>query len=102
MRIVADTNTVVSGLLWQGSPRRLMDAARRQAVQLCSSPELLDELADVIGRPKFERRLRNAGVTAKSLVRDYTRMAEIVQAPALLQAVSRDPDDDQVAVLGHV
>jgi hypothetical protein len=25
MRIVADTNTVLSGLLWQGAPRRLLD-----------------------------------------------------------------------------
>ena len=27
MRIVADTNTVLSGLLWQGPPRRLLELA---------------------------------------------------------------------------
>jgi hypothetical protein len=31
MRSVADTNTVLSGLLWQGPPRRLIDLARQGA-----------------------------------------------------------------------
>ncbi len=50
MRIVADTNTVLSGLLWQGPPRRLLDLARQRAFTLCTSPTLL---AEVIARDKF-------------------------------------------------
>ena len=96
MRIVADTNTVVSGLLWQGTPRRLIDLARAQAFTLCSSPVLLAELADVLGRHKFERRILGARLTAEGLVQSYARLADVVQAPPLPQAVSRDPDDDQV------
>jgi predicted nucleic acid-binding protein len=41
VRIVADTNTVVSGLLWQGAPRRLIDASRAQQLTLITSPALL-------------------------------------------------------------
>jgi predicted nucleic acid-binding protein len=37
MRIVADTNTVLSGLLWQGPPRRLMDLARQRVLTPCTS-----------------------------------------------------------------
>lgn len=37
MRIVADTNTVLSGLLWQGPPRRLLDFARERNVSLYTS-----------------------------------------------------------------
>jgi predicted nucleic acid-binding protein len=48
MRIVADTNTVLSGLLWQGPPRRLLDLARQRAFTLCTSPTLLAGLAEVI------------------------------------------------------
>ena len=32
MRLVLDTNTVISGLLWNGPPRRLLDAAISGAV----------------------------------------------------------------------
>ena len=48
MRIVADTNTVLSGLLWQGPPRRLLDLARERRVSLYTSVTLLAEPAEVI------------------------------------------------------
>ena len=28
MKIVLDTNTVISGLLWKGAPRQILDLAR--------------------------------------------------------------------------
>ena len=56
MRIVADTNTVLSGLLWQGPPRRLLDLARERKVSLYTSVTLLAELAEVIARDKFAER----------------------------------------------
>jgi putative PIN family toxin of toxin-antitoxin system len=64
MRIVADTNTVLSGLLWQGPPRRLLDLARERALTLCTSSTLLAELAEVIVRDKFAHRVLAAGLSA--------------------------------------
>ena len=96
MRIVADTNTALSGLLWQGPPRRLIELARQRAVTLCTSTALLAELAEVIGRGKFAARVHDAGVAAAQLVEDYARLAEIVVPASLTEPVSRDPDDDLV------
>ena len=62
MRIVADTNTVVSGLLWRGKQRRILDAARDGIVELCISDALLYELEDVLSRPKFSKRLVDASI----------------------------------------
>lgn len=45
MRIVLDTNVVMSALLWRGSPHRLLETIRQRArLQLYSSPVLLEEL----------------------------------------------------------
>jgi uncharacterized protein len=96
MRIVADTNTVLSGLLWQGPPRRLLDLARQRTVTLCSSPTLLAELAEVIGRDKFVQRVRAATLSAAELVQDYERLAEVVEPQPLPAPASRDSDDDHV------
>lgn len=96
MRIVVDTNTVVSGLLWQGPPRRLIDLARESAFVLCTSLELLAELKDVIHRPKFAQRLQDVGHSAAEAVQRYRSLAVLVDAPPLLHPVSRDPDDDIV------
>jgi uncharacterized protein len=96
MRIVADTNTVLSGLLWQGPPRRLLDLARQRTVTLCTSLTLLAELAEVIGRDKFAQRVRAATLSAAELVQDYERLAEVVEPQPLPAPTSRDSDDDHV------
>ena len=53
MRVVLDTNIVVSGLLWDGRPRRLLEFGRDRLIKLLTSSALLDELFDVLGREKF-------------------------------------------------
>ncbi len=57
MRLVLDTNVVVSGLLWGGVPRRLLDLGRDGRVMLFTSSVLLDELADVLPRDRFRQLL---------------------------------------------
>ena len=96
MRIVADTNTVLSGLLWQGPPRRLIDLARQRSITLCTSLVLLAELAEVIARDKFALRVLAAKLSAAELVDDYRRLAQIIEPQVLAAAISRDPDDDHV------
>jgi uncharacterized protein len=44
MRVVADTNTIVSGLLWRGAPRKVLDEARKGTIELFTSVILLAEL----------------------------------------------------------
>lgn len=96
MRIVADTNTVVSGLLWRGAPRKLIDAARARQVTLVTSSALLAELAEVLGRDRFIVRLRQARVSARSLVEGYAGIVHWVDAAPLAGPVARDPDDDEI------
>ena len=55
MRVVADTNTIVSGLLWHGPPRRVLDAARSGALHLYTSATLLAEEGASEGRSVTER-----------------------------------------------
>lgn len=96
MRIVADTNTVVSGLLWQGAPRQLLNAGRNQRVILVTSTILLAELAEVLARDKFAARIQKAGLSARVLVEDYADIAQVIEATALTEPAARDPDDDHV------
>ena len=58
MGIVADTNTVVSGLLWHGAPRQVLDNARSGKIKLFTSAVSLAELEDVLGRKKLAERLK--------------------------------------------
>ncbi len=96
VRVVADTNTVVSGLLWQSTPRQVLDAARTSTIQLFTSAILLAELEDVLSRPKFAQRLALAGTTAHELVLGYAALAAVVEPVAIEPIIAADPDDDAV------
>jgi putative PIN family toxin of toxin-antitoxin system len=63
VKIIADTNTLVSGFLWEGPPARLVTAAMTGRIWLCSSTALLLELEEVLQRPKFAARLSVRGET---------------------------------------
>lgn len=96
MRVVADTNVVISGLLWRGNPRRVLDAARDGIIELFTSPVLLEELEDVLKREIFAVRLEAANVTVQELVEGYSALATVVDAEPIDAVIIRDPDDDAV------
>jgi putative PIN family toxin of toxin-antitoxin system len=96
MRVVADSNTVVSGLLWDGTPRQLLDAARAGQIVLFTSAVLLAELEDVLLRNKFAQRLTLAGVDAHILVFGYAALATLVEPATIAPVILADPDDDAV------
>jgi uncharacterized protein len=96
MRAVADTNVVVSGLLWQGPARELLDAGRQGAVELFTSGDLLSELEEVLQRKKFLERLTRARVQPHDLVAGYAALAVVIHPAKIAPVVLRDPDDDAV------
>lgn len=99
MRAVVDTNVLIAGLLWRGPPHALLEHARAGTLSLVSSPALLTELAEVIGRAKFDAVLARSNTSRERLLAEVRRLAEVIEPPALSQPVCRDPDDDQVLAL---
>jgi putative PIN family toxin of toxin-antitoxin system len=95
VRIVADTNTVVSALLWRGNPHRLVAAIEDHPIAFYTSRALLDELADVLGRAKLAAAVQATGKTPAQLLAQYQGFAQLVR-PRLVRVVTRDPDDDHV------
>lgn len=97
MRIVVDTNVVLSALLWRGTPHRLREAIRLQpSARLFTSAVLLAELSDVLGRPMASQRLALIGQSLRDVLADYTLAADVVLPLATPAVIAADPDDDHV------
>lgn len=96
MRLVLDTNIVVSGLIWGGVPRRLLELGRDGSVHLFTSVPLLDELADVLSREKFAELLASRGITPDFLMQRYGLLAQVVRPQRLAGTIARDADNDVV------
>lgn len=101
MRAVVDTNVLIAGLLWHGPPHTLLQHARAGRVSLVSSPALLDELADVLSRPKFNAVLLRSNTSRERALDEMRHLVELVDPPALPQPICRDPDDDQLLALAR-
>jgi len=97
VRLVLDTNTVVSGLLWKGSPHRLLAVVgEHHDITLHTSPKLLAELADVLSREKLAAAIASTQRLPDVLMRQYLAVVQIVTPAAVAPVVLADPDDDHV------
>ena len=91
MRIVLDSNVLVSALLGQGGPRRLLLILSRKHV-IVSSVQMLAELDDVLHRDKFQ--LTDGQITDYlSLIVSGSTVLDVADYPEVIRA---DPDDDVV------
>ena len=91
MKIVLDTNVLISGIYFSGPPGRILAAWRSRKLQLCVSPEILEEYLNVAERLAN----RYAGVEYEGILGLIVQKAELVQAADLPEPVSEDPDDDK-------
>jgi len=96
LRVVADTNVVLSALLWAGTPGEVLVLARDGEIQLYTSKALLDALREVLHRRKFAKQVKRTGRAAADLFRDYRRLARRVTSRQLTNRIARDVDDDAV------
>ena len=96
MKVVPDTNVLVSGLLFGGVPGRILTAWSTGAIRLVISPPILEEyrrvgLALSKGREPLVGTLE---ALLEALLVMLTVHALLVNAPPLDERVSEDPDDD--------
>lgn len=93
MKVVLDTNVVMSGIFFGGIPGQILRAWGGGAFELVLSADILEEYRDVADELAGDHsQLEDAWVPVLALL---PRNATLVQAPPLKQQVGADPDDDK-------
>ncbi|MFN4871590.1 MAG: putative toxin-antitoxin system toxin component, PIN family [Pseudanabaena sp.] len=92
IRIVLDSNVILSAALFKGStPRQALDKASITG-QILMSNEIIEELTDIFNRPKFDRysskQLRNEFLNAFLAIVENVQIVEKI-------AACRDRKDDK-------
>lgn len=92
MRLVLDTNILLSALMVRGTPPdKLYEAWRHGRFQLASAEQQLEELKRVSRRPFFQDRLTASEIGR--MVNDVRRLATMCD-PLPDVSASPDPNDD--------
>lgn len=92
MRVVLDTNVLVSALLFTGVSSELVPLWQRSAITVLLSRTILEEYLRVLSYPKFQ--LSEAEI--KSLIEEeLLPYVEVVNPRRRLRVVERDPSDNK-------
>ena len=96
VRVVPDTNVYISALLWTGIPHRLLRLAEADALTLVTTPAIMEELREVLGRAKFTLRIRTLQTSVAELMESLLSVVEVIPDLAIEPVIKRDPDDDKI------
>jgi uncharacterized protein len=92
IRVVLDTNVLISALLFGGKPQSVLEKAIRGHVGLVLSRDILNELEGVL----LEKKFFFPQEIARSLVLELEAMAEMVAPSRTIMAVKADPYDNMI------
>ena len=95
VRLVLDTNIIISGLLWGGKPLQVLELAKSGQAELFTSSPLLAELLDALRREKFAALLASQRTTPAFLMQRYELLTRFT-FPEPIERTVRDADDDLV------
>ena len=91
MRIVLDTNVLISGIFFGGSSHHILQAWKQKKIQFVISQEIYTEytrVAEVISKKYPE-------IDISEILNLIAIYSEIVQSYVLSEQVCEDPDDDK-------
>lgn len=91
MRVILDTNVLISGIFFSGPPSKILEAWADGRLKLIVSPDILEEYY----RVAENLRGRYPEVDITPVVELLTISAEIVSAEKISQPICTDPDDDK-------
>jgi len=91
MRVVVDTNVLISAVFFGGKPGHILDAWRKKKIELVISTDILAEYVDVLHRiaAKYPK------VNVSRIITLITSLGLITEARDLEEQVCADPDDDK-------
>lgn len=96
--VVYDTNILISGMIWGGTPYDCIALAQQNRVEAVTCPEILDEFWE-----KLTTKFNASPLQASEMVAELLNFHQPIKITNQLKSVTADPDDDKViecAVVG--
>jgi hypothetical protein len=92
LRVVLDTNVLISALIRKGKPRKLLRRAYEKRFILILSREMMEEFLEVCGRDYFHEFVSDD--EAARFSRMLVNLSQFVAIKSKFKVISEDPSDD--------
>lgn len=90
MKIVVDTNVVISGIFFGGNPRKIVEAIVDSNIDAYATPEIIEEYMEIIESMVK----RKQGRLNQSALYPLFSALKIIEKTSEIK-ICRDPDDDK-------
>lgn len=90
MRIVLDTNVLISGVFFGGFPRKILSSVVIGKITACATAEIINEYEEIVQ----EMIDRKQGHINKAILVPLIKAIEIIESSSRI-VICRDPDDDK-------
>ena len=91
MRIVADTNLIISSIFWSGAPYKIIRYALQKKLEIITSQEILNEVRKVLTDPQDRFELSEQELD--DVINGIVLYANIIN-PTINIDIVRDPKDN--------
>lgn len=92
-RVVLDTNVVVSAALTpQGISAEIFEMLIQGAIENFTSDEIMEEIRDVLRRPKFNKVDKNY---LQYIIENFEKLSRKINPEIKIDAIKEDPDDNK-------
>lgn len=94
IRLVLDTNVLMSGVFWSGAPSKILEAWYRKEIKLVISPNIIDEYIRV-GQALNQK---YTSINIQPIIDLIVIYSELVWPRQLSNQISRDADDNKFII----
>ncbi|KKS96066.1 MAG: nucleotide-binding protein PINc [Candidatus Gottesmanbacteria bacterium GW2011_GWA2_43_14] len=97
IRVILDTNVLISGLfgIKNSASAKILIAVRNQKFILVNSPEILEEIAEVINRERIVKITKMNKAERKKFMEELIGRSEVTSGRKLSKSGGRDEKDDK-------
>lgn len=96
MKVVLDTNVLVSGTFWTGDSFRIIRKIDLKDIMLILSKELLDEYDETIRSEEILEKIENKNLIMNKIIKRVIEDALIISPETKFDIIKEDPDDNRI------
>ena len=96
MRIVADTNVLISSTFWYGNSDKIIEKTENKEIVLVISKEIIKEFIEVLNYEEIQEKIKNKGLEMRRTVEKIMAISDIVDPIKKIDVIKEDPDDNKI------
>lgn len=94
MRIVLDTNVLISSTFWYGASDKILKKVEVKEIELIISKEIVEEFSGVLNYKEIQQKIKDKNLEILRSVEKIVSIATIVEPKQKLDIIKEDSDDN--------